>query len=226
MPQLNNTLLIRDLGKAHYIPVWHAMRHFTDHRSHHSFDEIWVVEHYPVFTQGQNGRAEHILSAGDIPIVQTDRGGQVTYHGPGQMIIYLLLDLRRRNVGARQLVRHIEASVVQCLALYGIDAAARPDAPGVYVNDAKICSLGLRVRRGCSYHGLAFNHDMDLSPFIRINPCGFKQLPITQLRDFKPAVTRLELKNQLVGCLRQILGYNALTQAENSLPGLQDIAYA
>ncbi len=225
MPQIINTVLYRDLGRVAYHHVWHAMRDFTDHRDAHSYDEIWLVEHDPVFTQGQNGRAEHLLMPSDIPVVQTDRGGQITYHGPGQVVLYLLIDLRRRQLGIRQLVRQIEASVIQCLAWHGIDAHARPDAPGVYIDNAKICSLGLRVRRGCCYHGLAFNHQMDLTPFTQINPCGFKQLAITQLVDHDITLTRHHLSHQLLNSLRQVLGYNTLAHAQSHLPTKQDQAH-
>lgn len=219
-----NTLIYRELGSQPYHTVWQAMRDFTDRRDDHSYDEVWLLEHEPVFTQGQAGKPEHVLMPGNIPIIQTDRGGQVTYHGPGQLVMYLLIDLKRRKLGIRQLVRHIEASVIQCLAWHGIDAQARCDAPGVYVDGAKICSLGLRVRRGCCYHGLALNHHMDLQPFSRINPCGFKQLPITQLTEQGITLTREQLSTQLLNSLRQILGYNTLACAQPHLP-LQDQAY-
>lgn len=158
------------------------MRDFTDTRSADTEDELWLLQHPRVFTQGQAGKAEHVLAAGDIPVVQADRGGQVTYHGPGQWVVYLLIDLRRRSYGVRDLVNLIERSLVQVLAEWNIDAAARRDAPGVYVSGDKIASLGLRVRRGCSYHGLALNVDMDLEPFLRINPCGHEGLKVTSMR--------------------------------------------
>lgn len=170
------------LGEADYLSTWEAMRDYTDQRDEHSEDQLWLVQHPSVFTQGQAGKAEHLLTPGDIPVVQADRGGQVTYHGPGQWVLYLLLDLRRRGLGVRALVDVIEQGIVELLAGYGITAAPRPDAPGVYVEAAKIASLGLRVRRGCSYHGLALNVDMDLSPFARINPCGHAGMPVTSLR--------------------------------------------
>lgn len=170
------------LGEADYLSTWEAMRDYTDQRDEHSEDQLWLVQHPSVFTQGQAGKAEHLLTPGDIPVVQADRGGQVTYHGPGQWVLYLLLDLRRRGLGVRALVDVIEQGIVELLAGYGITAAPRPDAPGVYVDTAKIASLGLRVRRGCSYHGLALNVDMDLSPFDRINPCGHAGMPVTSLR--------------------------------------------
>lgn len=170
------------LGRTEYLETWAAMRDFTDNRDQGTRDQLWLLQHSPVFTQGQAGKVEHLLSPGDIPVVQADRGGQVTYHGPGQWVVYLLLDLRRRGLGVRDLVDLIETSVIALLAGYGIVAESRRDAPGVYVDGAKIASLGLRVRRGCSYHGLALNVDMDLEPFARINPCGFEGLAVTSLR--------------------------------------------
>jgi lipoyl(octanoyl) transferase len=168
-----STVIIRQLGSKHYEPVWQAMQRFTDERDQNTQDEIWLVEHPPVFTQGQAGKAEHILMPGDIPVVQVDRGGQVTYHGPGQQVIYLLLNIKRRKLGVRHLVTAMENAVVGLLANYEITAYPKPDAPGVYVDEKKVCSLGLRIRNGCSFHGLALNVNMDLSPFQRINPCGY-----------------------------------------------------
>jgi len=159
------------------------MRAFTDGRTQDTPDELWLLQHAPVFRLGQAGRAEHLLDPGDIPVIQTDRGGQVTYHGPGQLVAYLLVDLRRVGLGVKGLVHLLEGAVIGLLAGYGIEAEARADAPGVYVAEAKIASLGLRVRRGCSYHGLSLNVDMDLTPFLRINPCGYPGLAVTQLAD-------------------------------------------
>lgn len=176
-------LRVRWLGLQPYLPVWQAMQRFTNERGPDTPDEIWLLEHEPVFTQGQAGKPEHLLLPGDIPVVQADRGGQVTYHGPGQLIAYLLLDVRRSGQGVRELVSLMEQVLVELLAGYGIEAHARADAPGVYVGAAKIASLGLRIRRGCSFHGLALNVDMDLAPFQRINPCGYAGLAMTQLRD-------------------------------------------
>lgn len=178
-----NELTIRHLGRMDYEPVWQAMQTYTDTRTETCADEIWVVEHPPVFTQGQAGKAEHILAAGDIPVVQVDRGGQVTYHGPGQLVVYFLIDIRRRKMGVRNLVTSIEETVVNALKVYGIDSAARPDAPGVYIGEQKVCSLGLRIRRGCSFHGLALNVNMDMEPFSRINPCGYAGMQMTQTSD-------------------------------------------
>jgi lipoyl(octanoyl) transferase len=172
-------LVLRELGLVDYQPTLDAMRQLTDARTPDSPDELWLLQHPPVFTQGQAGRAEHVLTPGDIPVIQVDRGGQVTYHGPGQWVLYILVDMRRRQLGVRDLVNLIECSIVQLLDEYGIVASAKPDAPGVYVADEKIAALGLRVRRGCSYHGLALNVDMDLEPFGRINPCGYAGLQVT-----------------------------------------------
>jgi len=177
------TLIIRDLGRQDYIPVWEAMRRFTDERNSRTPDEIWFLTHNPVFTQGQAGKAEHLLAVGDIPVVQIDRGGQVTYHGPNQLVVYLLLDVRRLSFGARQLVDLIENAVIDCLGYFNIVAETRTKAPGVYVKDAKIAALGFRIRKGCSYHGLSLNVAMDLGPFNRINPCGYQGLQVTNLVD-------------------------------------------
>jgi lipoyl(octanoyl) transferase len=180
---MHATPLLRHLGLVPYEPTWRAMQRFTDTRDATTTDEIWFVEHPPVFTMGLNAAAEHVLAPGDIPVIQIDRGGQVTYHGPGQLVIYPLIDLRRRALGVRRLVVALENAVIEYVAQWGILAAGRRDAPGVYVNDAKLASLGLRVRRGASYHGLALNVSLDLEPFGRINPCGHPGLAITRLVD-------------------------------------------
>jgi lipoyl(octanoyl) transferase len=177
---ITEQLVIRNLGLQDYTRIWQAMQQFTDQRNANSVDEIWLLEHSPVFTQGQAGKAEHILFPGEIPVVQVDRGGQVTYHGPGQLVAYVLLDIKRRNLGVRQLVTMLEQILIQLLAGHGIEAKARPDAPGVYVNGAKIASLGLRVRKGCTFHGLALNVNMDMEPFSRINPCGYAGMQMVQ----------------------------------------------
>ncbi len=177
------TLLIRQLGLRDYEPVWREMQQFTDIRDQETADELWLVEHPPVFTLGLNGKPEHLLAPGTIPVVAIDRGGQVTYHGPGQQLVYLLLDLKRNKLGIRAVVEKIEQAVIRLLADYAIAARSRRDAPGVYVGDSKIAALGLRVRRGCSYHGLALNVNMDLEPFTRINPCGHPGMVVTQLAD-------------------------------------------
>ena len=181
-------LAIKALGLAEYVPTWQAMQDFTAARNVATPDELWLLEHPPVYTQGQAGKPEHVLNPGAIPIVQIDRGGQVTYHGPGQLVAYLLLDLKRRKLGVRDLVRRMEQSVIDLLADYGIESYGKVDAPGVYVLrdgvEAKIAALGLRIRNGYSYHGLSLNVNMDLEPFSRINPCGYAGLSVTQLADF------------------------------------------
>ena len=176
-------LKIRRLGRLPYEPVWRAMSAFTDNRVADTPDELWLLEHDPVFTLGQAGRLEHVLAPGDIPVLPVDRGGQVTYHGPGQIVAYPLLDLRRLGVGVRELVSRIEQAIIDTLAHWQIQALRREGAPGVYVGEAKVAALGLRVRRGCSFHGLAFNVAMDLEPFQRINPCGYSGLAVTQMVD-------------------------------------------
>ena len=179
-------LIVRHLAEQPYEPTWRRMQTFTESRETQTPDELWVLSHPPVYTQGQAGRSEHILNPRDIPVVQIDRGGQVTYHGPGQCVIYLLIDLRRAGLGVRELVSIMEDSIIEVLAGYDVAAITRDRAPGVYVGEAKIASLGLRIRHGCSYHGLAFNLDMDLSPFAGINPCGYQGMAVTQLRELLP----------------------------------------
>ncbi len=178
---MNQALVVRSLGTVEYSPIWEAMKSFTNARDDTTPDEIWLLQHTPVFTQGQAGKAEHILFSGDIPVVQVDRGGQVTYHGPGQLIAYVMIDIKRRHLGARALVSLIEQSLIDTLLSYNINARARKDAPGVYVGDAKIASLGLRIRKGRSFHGLSLNVNMDLEPFSRINPCGYQGMEVIQL---------------------------------------------
>lgn len=180
-PEVKQKLTVRALGVVEYTPVWEAMKSFTDSRDDATADEIWVLQHPPVFTQGQAGKAEHVLFPGDIPVVQVDRGGQVTYHGPGQLVAYIMVDIKRRNMGARALVSLIEQAIIDTLSFFGVEAAARKEAPGVYVDEAKIASLGLRIRKGRSFHGLSINIDMDLEPFSRINPCGYQGMEIVQL---------------------------------------------
>jgi len=176
-----NQVVIRELGRQAYEPVWRAMQNFTDTRNQATPDEIWFTEHESVFTLGLNTAPEHLLDPGDIPVIQIDRGGQVTYHGPGQLMIYPLIDLRRAGLGVRDLVTALELSVVDLAAESGIAATSRPDAPGVYIDGIKLASVGLRIRRGASFHGMALNVDVDLEPFSRINPCGFKDLELTDL---------------------------------------------
>lgn len=214
-----DTLLIRQLGFQPWEPVSQAMHTFTDRRDDATPDEIWLVEHPPVFTQGQAGKAEHLLMTGDIPVVQSDRGGQVTYHGPGQQVMYVMVNLKRRKIGVRQLVTAIEQTVIDTLAYFSLSACARPDAPGVYVDDKKICSLGLRIRKGCSFHGLALNVAMDLSPFLRINPCGYAGLEMTQLSALKPDVQPAEVGPLLIENFARQLGCSEVIWLEgNSLP--------
>ena len=194
------TILLRELGLQSYEPVWHAMQHFTDTRTASTDDEIWFTQHSPVFTLGLNSAPEHLLATGDIPVVQVDRGGQVTYHGPGQLMIYPLIDIRRAGLGVRDLVTALEQSVVDLARDYGIQAAARADAPGVYVAGAKLASVGLRIRRGASFHGMALNVNVDTEPFSRINPCGFSNLEIT---DF----SRLGAESELIRVRDALLPY-------------------
>lgn len=200
-------LQVHYMGCRPYEPVWRAMQDFTDARTPDTPDEFWMLEHPPVFTLGQAGRSEHLLSPGDIPVVHIDRGGQVTYHGPGQLVVYTLLDLRRRRLGVRALVQALEQGVVDLLAGYGVDARPRRDAPGVYVDGRKIAALGLRVRHGCSYHGLALNVDMNLEPFRRINPCGYRDMEVTQLADLGIRLDWSEAARALGVHLAGVLGY-------------------
>lgn len=204
------SLIVRHLGQRPYLPTWRAMQDFTNQRTPDTPSELWVVEHPPVYTQGQAGKAEHILKPGDIPVIQTDRGGQATYHGPGQIVIYLLLSLREIGLGVRALVSALEDSLIQLLAQHGVRAEADPKAPGVYVQGAKIAALGLRVRRGYTYHGLALNVDMDLRPFARINPCGYPDLAITQTKDQDISATQAILASQLIAQLRNHLASSTL----------------
>ena len=210
-----NNLLVRDLGRTAYEPVFAAMQRFTHDRDDDTGDELWLTEHEPVFTQGRAGKAEHLLMPGTIPVVQTDRGGQVTYHGPGQITGYLMFDLRRLGFGVRDLVDGIETSMTRMLATYGIGAAPRADAPGVYVAGDKIGSLGLRVRKGCSYHGLSLNVAMDLAPFGRINPCGMAGLEVTQIADHS-AVDVDEAKDRLVDEIGYVFGFDRVLRADES----------
>lgn len=176
-------MIIRRLGMVEYLPTWQAMQRITDERDADTEDEIWLLQHPPVFTLGMAADRGHVLAAGDIPLVQTDRGGQVTYHGPGQLVMYVLLDLRRSGLGVRDLVVLLERAVIELVAQHGVTAVGRREAPGVYVEGRKLASVGMRIRRGASYHGLALNVDMDLSPFARINPCGMAGMQVTQLRE-------------------------------------------
>jgi len=198
---------VRDLGLQEYEPIYQQMLAFTEQRNESTPDEIWLLEHEPVYTLGKNAKAHHVLNPGSIPLVQVDRGGQVTYHGPGQLIAYLLMDIRRRNFGVRQVVTAMQNTLINLLAEYSIDAYAKPDAPGVYVGEKKIAALGLRIRKGCSYHGLSFNLNMDVTPFDGINPCGYEGLQVAQLADFSVNINPVNIKNDLLRHLTQQLGY-------------------
>ena len=200
-------VLVRTLGLVDYQDTWDAMRRFTSARDASNNDEIWLLEHAPVFTQGQAGKPEHLISPGDIPVVKTDRGGQVTYHGPGQLIMYFMIDLKRRGLGIRDMVSLLENAVIKMLAENNVKALARKDAPGVYVDDAKVASLGLRVSRSCTYHGLSVNVDMDLEPFSRINPCGLTDISVAQLSGlFDMDVDLMETAELLVATICKLMG--------------------
>ena len=207
-------LIVRRLGVQPYEPVLKAMQRFTDERGQDTADEIWLLEHEPVFTQGQAGKEEHLLAPGTIPVVKVDRGGQVTYHGPGQLIVYLLLNLKRLKVGVRELVALMEQAVVDVMASYEIEAYPKADAPGVYVDGNKLASLGLRVRRGCSFHGLALNIDMDLSPFQRINPCGYPGLEMVQVKQLAASADMAAVSQRMLEYLTERLGYNAVVEKQ------------
>ena len=216
-------VLVRRLGRQPYEPVWRAMQAFTDARGPDTPDELWLLEHDPVFTLGQAGRMEHVLAPGDIPLVPVDRGGQVTYHGPGQIVAYPLFDLRRLGIGVRELVTRIEQAIIDTLETWNIIALRREGAPGVYVADAKVAALGLRVRRGCSFHGLAFNVAMDLEPFRRINPCGYQGLAVTQVLDLGGPGSLAAVEAVLVGELARQFGLSP-QPADPHLPAAEDDA--
>ena len=211
-----NKLIIKHLGLQPYSPVLEAMHRFTDLRTQDTTDEIWLLEHAPVFTQGQAGKAQHLLATGNIPIVQSNRGGQVTYHGPGQQIAYLLIDLKTKKMGVRDLVTHTENAIIDTLQHFNLTAKAKPDAPGVYINESKICSLGFRIRRGCSFHGLALNVNMDLSPFLRINPCGYAGMKMTQTADLNGPTSLTTLSPVLIEKLTLHLGYHEVESQTKS----------
>ena len=198
-------ILVRRMGLAEYLPVYEKMREFNAGRVESTPDEFWLLQHQPVYTNGLAGRPEHLPINAEIPVVKADRGGQVTYHGPGQLVLYILLDMKRRKLGVRELVSRMENAVIALLARHGILAESRMDAPGVYVQGAKICSLGLRVKRGCCYHGLSLNVDMDLSPFSRINPCGYRGLEVTMTKSLGMQETVEELGEELVPILEEML---------------------
>ena len=214
-------LLVRQLGRRPYQPVWDAMKAFTDNRTSDTPDEFWVVEHDPVYTQGQAGKAEHLLAPGDIPVVQSDRGGQVTYHGPGQLVLYVLVDVRRSKLSVRELVTCLETAIINTLAKSDIQAYAKADAPGVYVTnelgmEAKLASLGLRIRKGCSFHGLALNINMDMTPFLRINPCGYAGMAMTQTSALGGPQSVAEAQAILVAELASLIGYQTITKADDT----------
>ena len=213
---------VRSLGRQRYEPVWRAMQRFTDVRDEHSADEIWMVEHEPVFTLGQAGKPEHVLAAGDIPVIHVDRGGQVTYHGPGQIVAYPLLDLKRMKVGVREYVCRIEQAIIDTAADWNIHAERREGAPGVYVAGAKVAALGIRVRRGCTFHGLAFNIAMDLEPFARINPCGYQGLQVTSLADLGGPSGMQAVAPVLLAHLAT--QFDLELQEESALPDLSRVA--
>lgn len=206
-------LRVRQLGLQDYEPTWQAMQQFTDGRDEHTEDEIWLLQHPRIFTLGKAGKSEHLLNTGDIPVVQVDRGGQVTYHAPGQLIAYLLLDIHRLGIGVRELVTRLENAIIDVLSEYGVTAVSRRDAPGVYVDDKKIAALGLRVRHGRCFHGIALNVDMDLEPFDRINPCGYQGLKVTQLADLAEVDFEV-LSQQLLSSLGQQLKYSQLIEVK------------
>lgn len=214
------TAIVRDLGRQPYAPVWRAMQRFTDARNDDTPDELWVVEHAPVFTLGQAGKPEHVLAPGDIPVVKVDRGGQVTYHGPGQIVVYPLLRLPRLGIGVRDYVCRIEQAIIDTLAEWNIGAERQEGAPGVYVAGAKIAALGIRVRRGCTFHGLAFNVAMDLEPFRRINPCGYQGLQVTTVVDLGGPSGMDAVKPVLLGHLARQFGL--LLETSSELPALPD----
>lgn len=216
-PPSAQDIVVRDLGRRPLEDVWARMRELTERRGADTRDEIWFVEHPPVFTLGLAGRREHVLAAGDVPVVQIDRGGQVTFHGPGQVVAYVMLDLRRLNLNVRRLVEALENAVVRCVAEYGVEASARRDAPGVYVGDEKLAAVGLRLRRHCSYHGLAVNVAMDLEPFGRIHPCGYEGLRVTQLSDLcgvnEPSRLRRDLEPHL---LEQLTAFSSRPSGDDT----------
>ncbi|MFT5706325.1 MAG: lipoyl(octanoyl) transferase [Oceanospirillaceae bacterium] len=208
-------LIVRYLGLQPYEPIWHKMQQLTDARDSSTSDEVWLLEHQPVFTQGQAGKAEHVLNPGDIPVVQVDRGGQVTYHGPGQLIVYLMLDLRRNKLGVRDAVTLMENAIISVLAEQGVTAFAKSDAPGVYVGDTKIASLGLRVRKGCTFHGLALNLDVNKEPFLRINPCGYAGMKMSNLADYVANLDKQQVAIALADFIAVQIGYGDVTCAKD-----------
>lgn len=205
--QAATSLCVRHLARQPYEPVWKKMQAFTEQRTPETQDELWVLEHESVFTQGQAGKDVHLLDPGQIPVVKVDRGGQVTWHGPGQLVVYLLLNVKRLDMGVRDLVNLIEQSLIDYLQELGIQAQAKPEAPGVYVGEAKIAALGLKIRRGCSFHGLSFNIDCDLDAFQRINPCGYAGMPVTRLVDWCPDISFEQARDGLLSIILRRLGH-------------------
>ena len=203
----SNKLIVRDLGLQEYLPTWQAMQDFTEKRDITTPDELWCLEHPAVFTMGLNGKEKHLLNIQNIPVINIDRGGQVTYHGPGQLVIYTLIDLARLNIGVKELVTHIEKAIIALLKQYDINASGKEGAPGVYVNEKKIAALGLRIKRNKSYHGLSLNVDMDLSPFKQINPCGYAGMEVTQIKSLKSDPDFSKVKADLIELLSKKLGY-------------------
>ena len=202
-----NKLIVRDLGLQEYSPIWQAMQDFTAQRDENTPDELWCLEHPPVFTMGLNGKDKHLLNIHNIPVINIDRGGQVTYHGPGQLVIYTLIDLARLNLGVKDLVNGIEKAIIALLKKYDINALGKESAPGVYVDGEKVAALGLRIKRNKSYHGLSLNIDMDLSPFQQINPCGYEGMAVTQLKDLSSDIDSSKIKLDLIALLSKELGY-------------------
>lgn len=215
MTAIQDKLIIRYLGVQPYLQTWQAMSDFTEQRDNQSIDEIWLLEHSPVFTQGLAGKAEHLLTDTDIPVVKSDRGGQITYHAPGQLIAYLLINIRRKDFNVRSLVSIIEQGIIDLLADYSVTAIAKSDAPGVYVDGKKIASLGLKIRKGCSFHGLALNVDMDLTPFLQINPCGYAGLEMTQCRDQDISLSVAQLAPLLIEKMNHKLNYTQIESFTN-----------
>ncbi len=207
-----NALTIRLLEQEQaYEPAWQKMQNYTNTRDENSGDEIWLLEHHKVFTQGQAGKEEHLLNTGDIPVVQVDRGGQVTYHGPGQLVMYILVDLRRQKLGVRDMVTLMERAIIEVLQSFGVTGFAKADAPGVYVEQSKIASLGLRVRRGCTFHGFALNLDVDMEPFLRINPCGYAGMQMSNLTDFVSDLDQSLVRQRLCDYMIEKIGYTEVS---------------
>ncbi|MCH9769752.1 MAG: lipoyl(octanoyl) transferase LipB [Gammaproteobacteria bacterium] len=207
---MQNLMIRHFTALQDYQQTWQAMQQFTQSRHKDSSDELWLLEHPPVFTQGLAGKPEHVLAAKDIPVVKTDRGGQVTYHGPGLLMLYSLFDIERLGLNTRQFVIQLEKTVIALLADYDIDATAKRDAPGVYVEDRKICSIGLRIKHGKAYHGLCLNVAGDLRPFLRINPCGYQNLKMTQLADYLPNISCTDIKTKIIPYFQTQFGYNQI----------------